>query len=86
MDPFRKKKATFALLEALEMADGWPLADGVLRSYVSDMLKPPMKDAEWDALIASAKGEELIATVPSKLDKELVQYAITERGQAIKRN
>jgi hypothetical protein len=86
MDPFRKKKATTALLEALEMADGYPLADSVVRSYLRDLVKPPMKDAEWKDLIDDALQHELIATVPSKLDDELVQYTITERGQAVKRH
>jgi hypothetical protein len=86
MDPFRKKKATTALLEALEMADGYPLADAVLRSYLRDLVKPPMTDAEWKDLIDDAVSHDLIVTVPSKLDDELVQYAITERGQAVKRN
>lgn len=85
-DIFRKKRARFSLLEALEMADGYPLAVEVLRSYVSDMIKPPMRDAEWNDLIEAAWADDLISQVPSKLDKELVQYAITERGQAVKRN
>jgi hypothetical protein len=86
MDPFRKKKATLALLEALEMADGYPLADAVLRTYLRDLVKPPMKDAEWKDLTNDAIANDLIVHVPSKLDDELVQYAITERGQAVKRN
>jgi hypothetical protein len=86
MDLFRKKKATAALLEALEMADGYPLADEVVRSYVKDLVKPPLKDAEWDTLVAAALDADLIAKVPSKLDADLTQYTITERGQAVKRN
>jgi hypothetical protein len=86
MDPFRKKKATTALLEALEMADGYPLADAVLRSYLGDLVKPPLGNSEWRDLIDDALCHKLISQVPSKLDDELVQYAITERGQAVKRN
>ncbi len=86
MDPFRKKKARRALLEALEMADGYPLADSVLRNYLQDLVKPPMKDTEWKDLIADALQNDLIVQVPNKLDDELVQYAITERGQSVKRN
>lgn len=86
MDIFRKKKATRGLLEALEMADGYPLADAVVRSYLQDLVKPPMKDAEWKDLTADALKNDLMVLVPSKLDPELVQYAITERGQAMKRN
>jgi len=86
MDQFRKKKATHALLEALEMADGYPLEESVLRSYLLDLVKPPMKDAEWQGLIEDAMLTDLIVQVPSKLDAELVQYTITERGQSVKRN
>ena len=68
------------------MADGYPLADSVLRSYLRDLVKPPMKDAEWRDLTDDAIAHDLIVAVPSKLDDELVQYAITERGQAVKRN
>jgi Cys-tRNA synthase (O-phospho-L-seryl-tRNA:Cys-tRNA synthase) len=86
MDPFRKKKARHALLEALEMADGYPLADSVLSSYLQDLVKPPIKDAEWKDLVANALNNELIVQVPNKLDPEIVQYTITERGQAVVRN
>jgi Cys-tRNA synthase (O-phospho-L-seryl-tRNA:Cys-tRNA synthase) len=86
MDPFRKKKARHALLEALEMADGYPLADSVLRSYLQDLVKPPLKDAEWKDLTADALKNDLIVQVPNKLDPEILQYTITERGQAVVRN
>ena len=85
-DIFRKKKATAAMLEALELADGYPLAADVLRGYLKDMVKPPLKDAEWTEITTEALAHDLIVKVPSKLDDDLVQYAITERGQAVRRN
>jgi hypothetical protein len=66
------------------MADGYPLADSVVRSYLQDLVKPPLKDAEWKDMVEDALKNKLIVTVPSKLDDELVQYTITERGQAVK--
>ena len=45
-----------------------------------------MKDAEWKDLIADTLNNDLIVQVPNKLDAELLQYTITERGQAVKRN
>jgi Cys-tRNA synthase (O-phospho-L-seryl-tRNA:Cys-tRNA synthase) len=86
VDVFRKKRATAAMLEALEMADGYPLAEDVLRGYLKDMVKPPIKDAEWKEITQEALAHDLMVRVPSKLDDDLVQFAITERGQALRRN
>jgi hypothetical protein len=86
MEVFRKKRAMHALLEALDAADGYPVEDGVLRSYVSDLVKPPLKDSEWNGMTGDALKNDLIAKVPNKLDGDLIQYTITERGQAVKRN
>jgi hypothetical protein len=86
MEAFRKKRAMSALLDALEAADGYPVEDGVLRSYVSDLIKPPLRDAEWAGMTDEALKNDLMAKVPNRLDDELVQYTITERGQAVRRN
>jgi hypothetical protein len=86
MEAFRKKRAMHALLDALEAADGYPVEVGVLRSYVSDLVKPPLRDDEWETMTGDALKNDLMAKVPNKLDGELVQYTITERGQAVKRN
>ena len=83
MNPFRKKQVVRAVLEALQMADGYPLAVEVIRSYASDLLKPPVTDAEWAASIQEMAEKSLIARVESKFDTELEQYTITERGDAL---
>jgi len=83
MNPFRKKQVVAAALDALALADGYPLAADVLRSYVRDLVKPPVTDDEWATLLPDLQGDNLIALVPCKFDKELVQYTLTERGDAL---
>ena len=83
MDTLRKRKATTALLQALALADGYPLADVVVRSHASDYVKPALTDEEWQALTQTCLNGNMIRKVPSKLDEDLVQYTITERGEAI---
>jgi hypothetical protein len=86
MNPFRKKHVVAAVLEALAMADGYPLAVDVVRSYVRDLVKPPVSDEEWRACVDELAKRELIAHVPSKFDPELEQYTITERGEALRQS
>jgi hypothetical protein len=83
MNPFRKKQVMAAVLEALAMADGYPLAVEVLRSYVRDLVKPPVSDEEWRACVDEMAKREYIARVESKFDAELEQYTLTERGDAL---
>lgn len=84
-NPFRKKQATQSLLDTLELAGSYPLEVSVVRNHLKDMVKPQLSDKEWDELITSALNQDLIVQVPSKLDSELIQYTITERGQSLKR-
>jgi len=83
MNPFRKKQVVGAVLEALAMADGYPLAVDVVRSYVRDLVKPPVSDAEWRACVDEMARQGFIARVESKFDAELEQYTLTERGDAL---
>lgn len=83
MNPFRKKQVMGAVLEALAMADGYPLAVDVVRAYVRDLVKPPVGDEEWRACVDEMDRQGFIARVESKFDAELEQYTLTERGDAL---
>lgn len=86
MNPFRKKQVVSAVLEALAMADGYPLAEEVVRSYARDLVKPPVNDEEWADVLADMEHGKFITRVPSKFDDELVQYTIAERGDALRKS
>ena len=86
MNPFRKKHVVAAVLEALAMADGYPLAEEVVRSYARDLVKPPVPDAEWADVLADMEQGKYITRVPSKFDDELVQYTLAERGDALRKS
>jgi len=86
MNVFRKKQVVAAVLEALSMADGYPLAVEVLRSYVRDLVKPPVSDEEWRACVDEMAKNGFIARVDSKFDPDLEQYTITERGDALRQS
>ncbi len=83
MNPFRKKQVTGAVLEALKLAEGYPLAVEVMRTYARDLVKPPVTDVEWSTAITTMEKNSLIARVESKFDADLEQYTITERGDAL---
>lgn len=86
MNPFRKKQIVSAVLEALAMAQGYPLANEVLRSYARDLVKPPVTDAEWKDVVDEMESKDYIAKVESKFDDELEQYTLTERGDALRKS
>ena len=68
------------------MADGYPLAVDVLRGYARDLVKPPVSDAEWQAVVDEMGSKDYIAKVESKFDEELEQYTLTERGDALRKS
>jgi hypothetical protein len=86
MSAFRKKHVMSAVLEALAMADGYPLAADVMRSYARDLVKPPVTDEEWAAVLVEMENGKFITRVPSKFDDELVQFTIAERGEALRQS
>jgi hypothetical protein len=81
MDPARITIIRRTILETLKNAQGYAVEVSILRNFVSTLLRPPVTDEEWTNHIGWLVKGGLIALVPSDLDDEVQQYAITERGR-----
>lgn len=83
MNQFRKSDIARSILETLQHAQGYAVPEVGLRPQVSGLVRPPATDDEWTAAIDMLAGREAIAAIPSELDPELKQWAITERGRVL---
>jgi hypothetical protein len=83
MNQFRKSDIARAILQTLKHAQGYAVPEPSLRPQVDGMLRPPAKDDEWSAAIDMLAAREAVAAIPSELDPELKQWAITERGRVL---
>jgi len=85
MNPVRKKLIRQTLLEALKHAHGFAVPEESLRPHVDALIRPPLSNEEWNAAILELSHESrgLIVQVPSDLDPDLKQWAITERGRTL---
>jgi hypothetical protein len=83
MNPFRKADIARSILETLKHAQGFAVPEASLRPQVDGMLRPPADDAEWTAAVDMLAGRESIVAIPSDLDPDLKQWAITERGRVL---
>jgi hypothetical protein len=85
MNSVRKKLIRQTLLETLKHAQGYAVPEESLRPHVDALIRPPLSDAEWNSAITEMADPSrgLIAAVPSDLDPDLKQWAITERGRTV---
>lgn len=83
INPLRKKLIRQNVLEALKWADGFAVIADALRSHVDAMVRPPISEEEWTETIQWLVENGCIALVEASFDKELIQYAITERGRVL---
>lgn len=83
MNQFRKSDIARAILQTLKHAHGYAVPEASLRPQVDGLVRPPAKAEEWTAATDMLAAREAIVKVPSDLDEELVQWAITERGRVL---
>lgn len=83
MNQFRKTDIARSILETLKHAQGYAVPEVALRPQVSGLVRPPATDDEWTAATDMLAAREAIAAIPSELDPELKQWAITERGRVL---
>jgi hypothetical protein len=83
MNFLRTKAIRRAVLDALKMAGSYALPDETLRKHVGDLERPQPSDEEWSLAVDWLETNQFIAAIPSDLDPDLKQWAITERGRTI---
>jgi hypothetical protein len=85
MKSMRKQTLLRTILECLRFAQGYAVLEEALRPQVDALMRPPTTEEEWEGAIKDLSHESrgAIVAVESGLDKELVQWAITERGRVL---
>jgi len=81
INPQRRKQITRAFLEALSMAGGYALEEGLLFNYVDDLVKPPLQFTERGCVTHALKTAGLIRNAEDSLDPGMKQWVITELGR-----
>jgi hypothetical protein len=83
MNPFRSRQLRRSILETLAMAKGYALESTALRTFVDDLLRPPVEIMEWNEAINWLGLGEYIRLVPNDMDTTMKQWCITERGKTL---
>jgi len=82
-NPFRIKQIRRTALQALSFATGYALEEGILRTHVGDITRPPLTDEEWADTVAWLLDNNLMVPIDCLPDDTLQQWAITEHGRTV---
>jgi hypothetical protein len=80
-NPVRRKQVLRTVLTTLKFASPYALPAEAMWENVNDLLSPPLRWGERGPVITQLKNQKLVTQVEDSLDKELIQYALTELGR-----
>lgn len=81
VNPMRHKQVARAILEALQMADGYALEKSRLMGFVNDLVKPELQFTEQGVALGLLKDAGLIRKADDPLDPGLELWVITDKGR-----
>jgi hypothetical protein len=82
-DPHRNTTICRTILEVLDAAEPYPIAEADLRTEINARVRPPAGVEEFGEAMAALQRKRAAATVEGGLDPDLVKWTITETGRAV---
>lgn len=79
----RTKQIRRAALEALKPASPYALPESTMLSFVDDLVKPPLSDAERKETLAWLADGKFAVRTAGALDPDAPEWVITELGKSL---